>query len=388
MNTAALGQGHARLVAGVVLGLVVLVVPLLIDAPARADAPESSDGVVIPPGHPEPATPRKGGDETGRDVLAAAFAGPRRAVVGTVAVIVMDPDGPFVSELDVSATPTGQMVVGRSPSFAVGREGGDAFLARDGTLLRLGSVGGAEDAPGVDVLEVLLDNYDVHFAGRTSLDTGVADTVDLFDRGGHRRERLFVDRQTGVVVRRETFGPDGHPRRLVAFTDIDVIAPQFGSESMVGVAQDSGLVADLDLEALRTLGRAGWEVPEHLPGGYVLARGYALEDGAGQSSLHLVYTDGLYSTSLYQQRGELAAAAREGAVAIEHGDMFLWRWPGAQPERLLWASPDTTFTVVGDASLDQVLEAVSELPSRPPEAVGERLRRGVRRVASWLNPLG
>lgn len=347
-------------------------------APVDAEA-----SVRIPDGHPSPPTPVDGGDAAGRALLTAAFAGPTRAVIGTVVVVVMDPDGPFVSELDVRATPTGEMVVGRSDAFSVGRDGDDAFLARDGTLLRLGT---PEEDDGA--LDLLFANYDVQHAGRAVLDTGAADVIDLFDDQERRRERLFIDEFTGVVARRETYGPRGNPRRLVAYTELTAVEPhpdvRTGASSVMA---DGGPIQALSSDSLETLGRTGWVVPPSLPGGYRLSRGYALGNGPEESSLHLVYTDGLYSTSIYQQRGGLASSAVEGAVPTLYRSFHLWRWPGAQPERMAWSAEGMTFTAVGDATVEQVLQSLQELPNSPPDDLRTRIRRGIHRVGSWLNPL-
>lgn len=326
-----------------------------------------------------------GGDAAGRALLEQSFVGPVKPVAGTVAVVVLDDDGPFVSELDVTATPTGEMVVGRSRSFAVGRDGDNAFLARDGTLLQLGAVVGDDDP-----VRAVLANYDVHLVAGTQLETGMADGVDLIDHAGVRRERLWVDRRSGVVVRRETFDREGSPRRLVAFTDLTLVAPtleRIGISSTDEV-ENAGPVSELDAAALSTLAKTGWYVPDELPGSYVLIRAFALDNGGGRSSLHLVYSDGLYSISVYQQPGEIADTAVADAVWVEREGLQVWRWPGAQPERLVWSASGMTFTVVGDATTDQLLASLEPLPRGERDGAAARLRRGVGRIASWLNPFG
>lgn len=349
---------------------VLLVVPASSSTPGPALAAQDMAPPVIP---------QAGGDALGRELLVRTFAGPAEPVAGTVAVIVLDDDGPFVSELDVTATPTGEMIVGRSRSFAVGRTGDNAFLARDGTLLQLGTVIDADDA-----VEALLANYDVHHVPGADLETGRAEGVDLFDRSGVRRERLWVDLASGVVVRRETYGLDGTPRRLVAFTELTLVAAQRDS-MMSGDEVLTGLVEPLESDALGTMGRTGWHVPDAL-GPFTLERGFAVGEGGDASSLHLVYGDGLYSTSVYQQPGTVDPSALRGAVEVVADGRHLWRWPGAQPERLVWSADGMTFTVVGDASADAILRAIDDLPQQSPPSTAERVGRGLKRVASWVNP--
>jgi hypothetical protein len=53
-------------------------------------------------------------------------------------------------------------------------------------------------------------------------------------------------------------------------------------------------------------------VPDELPAGYVRVGGNEVEQ-ASVPTLHLIYSDGLYALSLYQQQGRLAASAVDGA---------------------------------------------------------------------------
>lgn len=321
---------------------------------------------------------------SGRDLLVRSFEGPSLAIEGNVAVVVLDDRGPFVSELHLSSTSAGQIAVGRGRSFRVGRDHDEAFLLRDGTLLRLGGVI-ADD----EQLPSLLANYDVRVVPASEFDTGIADGLDLFDGRGVRRERLWIDRRSSAVVRRETYDLEGRIRRLVAFTDVIMVAPGLTDQRFAPSDEaTAGPISELDLAALATLAKTGWHVPAELPGGFRLRRGFALDNGGDRSSLHLVYSDGLYALSLYQQPGTVAEVAIRGALWQQEGDRGVWRWPGSQPERLVWTAEGMTFTAVADATSDHLLASLAPLPHGQRDHPASRLRRGVARIASWLNPFG
>ena len=146
-----------------------------------------------------------------------------------------------------------------------------------------------------------------------------------------------------------------------------------------------GAFRTLSAEGLRILDETGWAVPEELPGGFQLRAGYATPE-AGGASLHLVYTDGLYTVSVYEQVGRLDRSSVDGATEVRTADLHVWRWPGSEPERVVWSGEDLTFTAISDAPVDAVLEAVAGLPADRPTGVRRRLARGVRRVGGWLWP--
>ncbi|MBW3659741.1 MAG: hypothetical protein KY457_13965, partial [Actinobacteria bacterium] len=64
----------------------------------------------------------------------------------------------------------------------------------------------------------------------------------------------------------------------------------------------------------------------------------------------------------------------------------VWRWPGSEPERMVWTGEGRTFTVVSDAPFDQVMAAVQGFPNDVPGGVWTRMERGIGRVAGWLWP--
>lgn len=306
---------------------------------------------------------------------AAAFEG-RMVIVGFGA------DGPNLAEVEIAQGLAGGLRVGRAEAWMVGRKADDSFYWQPeaGTLLRLGNV----DRPEFSV-ETLSAKYAVRVAGSTELRTGPARVLAIRERDrDHDRERLYVDEATGIVVRRDTFRAEGEPSRVVSFTDLRVTGSSITVPTGVDTT-DRGAYRTVSPEGLAILDKVGWSVPDELPGAYRLRGGYALPESEG-SSLHVVYTDGLYTLSVYQQFGLVDPDALGDAASQIHDGTHVWRWPGSEPERMVWTGDGRTFTVVSDAPFDHVMAAVEAFPNDVPGGAWTRMQRGISRVAGWLWP--
>ena len=134
-------------------------------------------------------------------------------------------------------------------------------------------------------------------------------------------------------------------------------------------------------------GTDGWDCPDKLPPSLQLVdarRGGGEYDGI----VHLSYSDGLAAVSVFEQRGRLQPSdlADYRATTVAGRKVYL---RDGVPQRLVWASDGTVYTVVADASARTVGDVVGALP-RPTDDTGalHRLGRGLDRVASWFNPFG
>jgi hypothetical protein len=301
---------------------------------------------------------------------------------GRLVVIAFNGSGPNLTELEVTQGTGGGMRIGRSESWTVGRDADEAFYVDTptGTLLRLGNV---ERTPFS--VDDLLGKYEVSRQGTATLQTGSAVMVSIRERGAaHDRERLYVDDATGLVVRRETFDDDGRPLRLVAFTALELTDRRVDTPDGM-TAASAGPARALSGRGLEILRSVGWSVPEQLPAGFRLRAGYARQETDG-SSVHLVYSDGLYTLSVYEQFGAVDRRSLAGAVQVTTPDVHVWRWAGSEPQKMVWTGDEMTFTAISDAPLDQVLEAVIGFPNDPPPTASRRLLRGLQRAGAWLWP--
>ena len=288
------------------------------------------------------------------------------------ALTVVGLDGPSVFQMAVEAGADGTRTV-NTGSWVFGSGGGMAWASSDdGHWLERGAAGTA--TIDVDALQL---KYDVSVAGVRSLPTGDAWLLVVIDRGAQiQREWLSVDVATGLLVRRETLGDDGAVIRLVAFETLQT------SGRVVPLHTPSG-GAQLTAESIVPTWN-GIDITE-LPGQYRLMD-QARSADASHPPVALVFTDGLYHLSIYPIPGELDGGQLAGAVEEHWGGHHLYRWPGAEPQRLVWSGDGHTFTAITDAPLEAVLPALARFPRDPEPGPLTRMRRGLERVADTLWP--
>lgn len=206
------------------------------------------------------------------------------------------------------------------------------------------------------------------------------------------RERLWIDQETGLLLRRETYDDGQDPIRLAAYLALDLGAPagdapeaivRLRSVAPAELRQQHAVEVDpTGLEALR---EAGWTLPEELPGGYQPTGAWVLSSGEGQP-LQVTYGDGLYTVSIFQQAGSLDLASLPPGAEPYHGlEWSAWHWPGAVPATLVWEAAGRTFSLVGDAPADEFGAIARMLPRPQPPSAGERFARGLRRLWSWVS---
>jgi hypothetical protein len=325
------------------------------------------------------STTATGDDRAAVDILDAVVEASRSAAYeGRVVVATFSERGPAVSEMRITQWPDGELRVTRGEEWELGRVAGEGYLrSSPDTLLRLS---GVERTPFE--LDRLLRKYDLALGETTELDTGPARVVRVIEREtGTRRERLHVDEASGLVVRRETFDRDGDPVRVMAFTRLETHDAEMVQPDEDDLEVERRALTPADTEQLR---EEGFVVLDELPAGYVLVEVHEVED-ATVPTLHLIYSDGLYALSLYQQQGRLATSAVDGAARLTTDDGgHVWRWPGSEPRRVVWTGDRLTFTALTDAPTDELLTVASGLPTSRTGSILDRLARGLSRVGEWL----
>lgn len=207
-----------------------------------------------------------------------------------------------------------------------------------------------------------------------------ASVIEARRPGGELAGRFWVDRDTGMLLRRDVFGSDGRRVRSSAFMDLSV-RDGSSAEPRVSVVARTGTERPAPA-AVERLQRHGWHVPEQLPDGFRL-----FETRLSGEVLHLAYTDGLSTLSLFAQEGRLGTEPMGGFTPESvAGQPVLVR--RAAPERVVWAGGGTVWTLVSDAPEEAVRAVVAALPHDPaPDGgIGARLSRGLARLGGMLNP--
>ena len=251
-----------------------------------------------------------------------------------------------------------------------------------GTRVTDGAAGPGTATPPVELdgrlLGLLADRYDLVVAGNGTCAGRDVRIVEA-RRDGRVAGRTWLDQASGLAVRQEVYDDEGARLRSSVFADLTV-------EDAAAVPLRL-VTAALPVPRVEAVGSAGWDVPAELPGGFAL-----LEAGRpghdGGRVLHLAYSDGLSTLSLFSQPGSDAAPRGEYA---EHDLGGTTVWVSDQtPERVVWTGGGQVFTLVSDAAHQDLLDVVAALPraERVEDGAGARLRRGIARVGSWFNPFG
>jgi hypothetical protein len=195
------------------------------------------------------------------------------------------------------------------------------------------------------------------------------DTVIIDIRRGERvRERLYVVKVFGLLLRREQFDDRGRVQRSVGFRKLEVHADGRPLARPVSTATGS-------LQSV---------VPGELRGPYsapsVLGDGYRRIGVFRQGDVvQVVYSDGIYDLSVFEQRGRLGPkAAPPGGRPVRIGDSKGWHytWPGGQV--ILWQAGRTVYTVVADAPYDDVLGAIRTVKGSSGPSAASRFRQACR----------
>lgn len=249
---------------------------------------------------------------------------------------------------------------------------------RTGTRVRDMSGDGASTLPPGALDEHLLvrlaDRYALAVSGSGTCSGRRADVVEARRPDGRVAGRFWLDRDTGLTLRREVWDPQGRQLRSSAFVNLEV-----GPDNP----------AALPARAVWLGGApegAGWVPPAELPGGYALFEA-ARPARAGGAVLHLAYSDGLSTVSVFSQPGRLGDTPRSGFTPATIGRTAVWVHTGT-PERVVWGGAGQVFTMVSDAGHQDLVAAVRALPrdDAPDGGALARLRRGLSRVGSWLDP--
>ncbi len=325
----------------------------------------------------------------------AAQAAEERAYVGESLWITYEDGEPSVSTFVVQSSGDGEISVTDASRFAVllGDDGGGLADHERNWFFPLPAADLAKAHKG---LGRVADKYDVEIlSGERLLDRPCTRLEIRRASDQQLAERLWIDRASGLLLRRETYSGEDTPLRMVAYLKLDLdpgVRRATRPEPRVARGQRSFQerkdqdVSEVDETGRAALRDAGWHLPEALPGGYVMEGTYAV-NAADTQPLQTVYSDGLYTISVFEQRGELAPASLPAGAHLTNAFGFsAYTWSGAVPRRVVWEAGGTTFSLVGDAPPDELRAMAARFPRPEPDGFVDRIRRGFGRLWSWVSP--
>ena len=168
--------------------------------------------------------------------------------------------------------------------------------------------------------------------------------------------RWWIDDGTGLVLWQETYDGNGSVDLSFGFTSVSLSRGHSILQHLPPRLAAPRTSTSLSISSAAELNASGWSCFRHLAG---LSLVRIRSDRVGNpDTVHLVYSDGLSTVSVFQQRGQLTAVP-EGS---DWDDAL-----GAHVRRgasgvATWQSGETVFTVVTDGSPGLLREAVTSLP--------------------------
>jgi sigma-E factor negative regulatory protein RseB len=228
-------------------------------------------------------------------------------------------------------------------------------------------------------LRLLLENYQLKYAGRGSASGRSAQVISVVGADGKLVARFWLDCRTKLPLRREVFDSGTH-----LISDIRLVDLKLGAGALAGMpaAEAQPWTRQLDGDAIRALRRSGWPVPQRLAG---LMRLFAASeaDNADGLVVDASYSDGLLVISLFVQRGQLPGTLPGWQrVAIDGHHAYTSE---TDERTIAWSSGGFVFTMIADAPPGTVDQAVVALAGSGSTDFWTRIGRGFRRLASLAN---
>jgi sigma-E factor negative regulatory protein RseB len=245
---------------------------------------------------------------------------------------------------------------------------------------------GLRDPEGVmgmtpELVALLATNYRASLGGRSWVAGRLTQEVVLRHVNGTLAARFWLDNATKLPLRRETFDPAAREVSEDTFMTL-----RLGSLAMARTpaTESTPRSRPLGTAQLARLRGAGWPLPGQLPGDLTLVQAEETKTPGGRV-VDLAYSDGLSVISLFLQRGHLPAAMSGWSEVVVRGQQVY----AADPDErsVAWSARGFVYTMIADAPDQTVDQAVLALPhnGKPGGFLG-RMDRGLRRLASWLNP--
>ncbi|HUD36524.1 MAG TPA: sigma-E factor regulatory protein RseB domain-containing protein [Streptosporangiaceae bacterium] len=232
------------------------------------------------------------------------------------------------------------------------------------------------------MLGLLRANYLIEYAGSGTADSRSAQIVAVRRHDGSLAAQYWLDRATGLPLRREMFDTSGHLVSEGAFIDLS-----FGVMSTQPVPPKmarawSSQPSTKDLPALR---KQGWPVPSKLAGDMALV-GVSRAEPTSGTVLDASYSDGLSVVSVFMQHGQLPKSLPGWTRTEVHGLAVYSSEPDVRS--LTWSADGVVYTVISDAPQDTVDRVVTQLPHSHVGGLWQRVGRGLKRMGSWFDPFG
>lgn len=361
---------RGRRVPGVVVLSLLMAMSITVLAPSSsALAPTKESGPGIPP-DPTPSSEVRALDLLHR----VADADRTVAYLGVQFVSAWSPSGVASALVEV------QNVPGQGTALRVRGSGSGPASS----VFTRSSSEGLELPLGGGPVELLVNNYSLRYAGKADAAGRRAHIVEMRGAEGVLGARFWVDRRTGLLLRRELYDDTGRTVRASAFVQVQV--GERAVPSHLPPVRQGAVAQTLDSAEVSALQRDGWQSPTTIADYLSLYETRRFETASGPV-LHMSYSDGLSTVSVFQQPGRLGEDGLAGYERVESPAGVRYVRAGI-PEQVVWSADGVVYAVVADAPPETIERVVADLPhaEAPRDGMLDRLGRGLTRVGSWVNP--
>jgi outer membrane lipoprotein-sorting protein len=223
---------------------------------------------------------------------------------------------------------------------------------------------GDEDPVGENGnLDRVMENYRAVFDGHETIADRPTLSLSLINKyTGERAVRIWIDEQTHLVLQKEEYHGNGSVASQTRFEELrytssipdDIFATDAPGYEQVSTREIAEPTSDID----RVVHDAGFTPasPKDLPQGYSLTTG-DVSTVNGVKTLHLMYTDGLRTISLFENATGAAAdfgTLRPKTVHFENHDA---QYVEDGPTTLLcWKERGLYFALVSDLMRNELID--------------------------------
>lgn len=217
--------------------------------------------------------------------------------------------------------------------------------------------------------ERVLANYRAIRDGADTIADRATESIVLVNRyTGERAVRVWLDRETHLVLKKEEYHANGAVAAQTRFEELrytnNIPDGIFSTDAPAGYAQVAGVSVTMPSSDInRVIADAGFDpyTPKALPRGFALASGDVTMVN-GVRTLHLLYSDGLRSVSLFQNAGNAGpdfGNLRPKTLAFEHHEA---QYVEDGPTTLMtWKEHGLHFALVGDLLRNELVDIAKSI---------------------------
>ena len=239
------------------------------------------------------------------------------------------------------------------------------YLINQGLLVREITRGGtAPFDPNQKSLDLARRNYSIETVGTSQVGQRKVVRVHLRPHfSGRPRQEIWIDPEVGLSLRSEVYGKGGNLSSLETFSEVEInptiseAALKLNLPRRIRKAEVI-IYPQPNLAAAAEGFRHPFYIPESLPRGFVL-QGIVLNRIGPTSRLQLIYSDGLTSLSIFQEKYQ---PAPDSALSVgpqrERSFVALSR---GLTKLFAFHREDTKIVVVGEIDRDEINRVVESL---------------------------